>query len=341
MKIVALFPESHEYSQLLSKKASLGLVDFLQGTDHELILISNDNEVDKHVEDMDVIISSPFLPGYITQERIEKAKNLKVAITAGIGSDHVDIEAAAEHGVMVVEVTGSNNVSVAEQNVMETLLLLRNYEEGHKQAEQGEWDLPKVGSGAYELLNKKVGIFGFGKIGQLTAERLQPFNVQLQYHDPFRKKDMEDKIGIEYVSFDELIKSSDVIIIQSPLTPDTVNKFDDAVLSQMKEQAMLVNCARGGIVDKQAIVEAVNSGHIRYGGDVWYPQPAPEDHPWRSLQNTGLTVHYSGMTVEAQERIQKGVQEMLTNLMEDTPIRDENIIVTDNKVANQSYQTSK
>ena len=341
MKIVALFPASTGSSQLLTKEASLGLRDFLNGTEDELVLITDDKEIDQHIEDMDVVISSPFLPAYITKERVEKAKNLKLAITAGIGSDHVDIEAAAEKGITVAEVTGSNNESVAEQNVMETLLLLRNYEEGHRQAEEGEWDLPRVGSGANELLNKKVGIFGFGRIGQLTAERLKAFNVELQYNDPFRKKDAEERIGVEYVTFDELIKSSDVVIIQSPLTADTENKFDQEIISQMKENAVLVNCARGAIVDKNAIVHAVNDGRIRYGGDVWYPQPAPVDHPWRSLKQTGLTVHYSGMTVEAQERIQKGVIEMLTNLMENTPIRDEYIIVDKNKVFHQSYQTNK
>lgn len=341
MKIVALFPEAKHASQLLTKEQSLGLEHFLEGTDHELVLVTDDDEIDKHVEDMDVVISSPFLPAYITRERMEKAKNLKIAITAGIGSDHVDIVAAAEKGIMVVEVTGSNNVSVAEQNVMETLLLLRNYEEGHRQAEEGEWDLPKVGSGAYELLDKKVGIFGFGRIGQLTAERLQPFGVTLQYNDPFRKEDVEKELEIDYVSFDELIKSSDVIIVQSPLTADTWHKFNHKVISQMKEHAVLVNCARGAIVDKHAIAEAVNTGRIRYGGDVWYPQPAPQDHPWRSLKQTGLTVHYSGMTVEAQRRIQTGVQEMLTNIMENTQIKEANIIVSHNKVASQSYQTSQ
>lgn len=341
MKIVALFPEASKSTQLLSKQEALGLPDFLKGTDNELILVSSNEEIDKYVEDMDVVISSPFLPAYITKERIEKAKNLKYAITAGIGSDHVDIEAAAEHGIIVAEVTGSNNESVAEQNVLETLLLLRNYEEGHRQALEGEWDLPLVGSGAFELQEKKVGIFGFGRIGQLTAQRLKPFNVNIRYNDPFRKEDVEKELGVEYVEFDELVETSDVIIIQSPLTPDTKGKFDASVIDKMQKGTAVVNCARGSIVDTDAIAKAVEDGHIRYGGDVWFPQPAPKDHPWRSLKNSGMTVHYSGMTVEAQKRIQKGVEEMLNNAMENTPIRSEYVIVDNNKVASQSYQTKK
>lgn len=341
MKIVALFPEATKSTQLLSKQEALGLPEFLKGSDNELILISSNEEVDDYIEDLDVIISSPFLPAYITKERIEKAKNLKYAITAGIGSDHVDIQAAAEHGIVVAEVTGSNNESVAEQNVLETLLLLRNYEEGHRQAMEGEWDLPAVGSGAFELQHKTIGIFGFGRIGQLTAQRLKPFGVDIQYNDPFRKEEVEKELGVKYVEFDELVNSSDVIIIQSPLTPDTEGKFDQNVIDNMQEGTVVVNCARGSIVDKDAITKAVKDGHIRYGGDVWFPQPAPKDHPWRSLKNSGMTVHYSGMVYEAQKRIQKGVEEILTNAFEGTKIRPEFIIVDGNKIESKSYISNK
>ncbi|NBJ68126.1 MULTISPECIES: NAD-dependent formate dehydrogenase [Clostridia] len=339
MKILALFPETTSDTQLLSQEESLGLKEFLKNTDHELTMITSDKDVDRFIEDVDVVISSPFLPAYITKERAEKAKNLKLAITAGIGSDHVDLDAAIDKGITVAEIPGSNNVSVAEQNVMEALLLLRNYEEGHRQAEAGEWDLPKVGATAHDIIGKTIGIFGFGRIGQLTAERLQPFEVHLQYHDPYRKKELEEKMGIRYVDFDTLVQTSDVIIIQSPLTKDTKNKFDKNVINKMKDGIVLVNCARGGIVEKEAIAEAVKSGKIRYGGDVWYPQPAPKDHPWRSLKQTGLTVHYSGMTVEAQERIQQGVHNILTSFMKNKPIEESYLIVQDHKVANSSYQT--
>ncbi|MFS0752691.1 NAD-dependent formate dehydrogenase [Oceanobacillus sp. 1P07AA] len=339
MKILALLPKTTSVTQLLSKEESLGLEDFLRNTEHEITLIESDSEVDNHIEDADVIISSPFLPAYVTEERIDKAKNLKLAITAGIGSDHVDLDAAIDKNITVAEIPGSNNVSVAEQNVMEALLLLRNYEEGHRQVEEGEWDLPKVGARAHDIVGKKVGIFGLGRIGELTAKRLKPFEVELQYHDPYRKEELENEIGIDYVDFDTLIQTSDVVIVQSPLTKDTKNKFDKNVISQMKDDAVLVNCARGGIVEKDALAEAVNKGEIRYGGDVWYPQPAPKDHPWRSLKQTGLTVHYSGMTVEAQERIQKGVQEILTSFMNNDPINDSYLIVDNHKIANQSYQT--
>ena len=136
---------------------------------------------------MDIVISAPFYPAYMTKERIEKAPNLKLAITAGVGSDHVDLDAASKM-MSVVEVTGSNTVSVAEHAVMDLLIVLRNFMEGHRQSVEGEWDLSKVGNQARELQNKTIGIFGFGRIGQLVAERLKPFNVTIQHYDPINQK---------------------------------------------------------------------------------------------------------------------------------------------------------
>ncbi|HCW36576.1 MAG TPA: formate dehydrogenase, partial [Staphylococcus sp.] len=136
MKIVALFPESVEgqENQLLNTTKAIGLKPFLEEKNHELVILAdNEADLDKHLSDMDVVISAPFYPAYMTKERIEKAPNLKLAITAGVGSDHVDLQAASEHNISVVEVTGSNTVSVAEHAVMDLLILLRNYEEGHRQ----------------------------------------------------------------------------------------------------------------------------------------------------------------------------------------------------------------
>src|SRR5699024_4074441 len=174
-------------------------------TNYELRILESDDEDDKQLSDMDVIISSQLLPAYVTKERVEKAPQLKLAITAGVGSDHVDLEAAAKHNIHVVEVTGSNQVSVAEQVVMNMLILLRNFQEGHRQAVEGEWNLPKVGNHAHDIEGKTIGIFGFGRIGQLVAERLAPFNVNLQHNDPNVK---EPTLGSKYVTFDELIETS-------------------------------------------------------------------------------------------------------------------------------------
>ncbi|MCE4991291.1 NAD-dependent formate dehydrogenase [Staphylococcus haemolyticus] len=338
MKIVALFPETDKGldNQLLNTEKAIGLREFLKDTEHELVILKDGEEdLDKHLSDMDIIISAPFYPAYMSKERIEKAPNLKLAITAGVGSDHVDLEAASQHDVGVVEVTGSNTVSVAEHAVMDLLIVLRNFMEGHRQSVEGEWDLSKVGNQARELQNKTIGIFGFGRIGQLVAERLKPFNVTIQHYDPIDQKDNENS---KFVDFDTLIKTSDAITIHAPLTPSTDNLFDEDVLSKMKEGSYLVNTARGKIVNTEALVQAVNSGHIQgYAGDVWYPQPAPENHPWRTMPRNAMTIHYSGMTLESQKRIEDGTKDILNRFFNNEPFQDKDVIVSSGKISSSSY----
>lgn len=338
MKIVALFPEAVEGqdNQLLNTDKAIGLKSFLQDKGHELVILKDGKEdLDKHLEDMEVVISAPFYPAYMTKERIEKAPNLKLAITAGVGSDHVDLDAASQHNVSVVEVTGSNTVSVAEHAVMDLLILLRNYEEGHRQSKEGEWNLSQVGNDAYELQHKTIGIFGFGRIGQLVAERLAPFNVTIQHYDPINQKDNEHS---KFVKFDKLVKTSDAITIHAPLTPETDNLFDSDVLAKMKDGSFLVNTARGKIVNTDALVKALEDKHIQgYAGDVWYPQPAPADHPWRTMPRNAMTVHYSGMTLEAQKRIEDGVKDILDRFFNDQPFQDKDVIVSGGRISSASY----
>ncbi|MCI2790880.1 MULTISPECIES: NAD-dependent formate dehydrogenase [Staphylococcus] len=338
MKIVALFPEAVEGqdNQLLNTDKAIGLKSFLQDKGHELVILKDGKEdLDKHLEDMEVVISAPFYPAYMTKERIEKAPNLKLAITAGVGSDHVDLDAASKHNISVVEVTGSNTVSVAEHAVMDLLILLRNYEEGHRQSKEGEWNLSQIGNDAYELQHKTIGIFGFGRIGQLVAERLAPFNVTIQHYDPINQKDNEHS---KFVKFDELVKTSDAITIHAPLTPETDNLFDSDVLAKMKDGSFLVNTARGKIVNTDALVKALEDKHIQgYAGDVWYPQPAPADHPWRTMPRNAMTVHYSGMTLEAQKRIEDGVKDILDRFFNDKPFQDKDVIVSGGRISSASY----
>lgn len=338
MKIVALFPEAVEGqdNQLLNTDKAIGLKSFLQDKGHELVILKDGKEdLDKHLEDMEVVISAPFYPAYMTKERIEKAPNLKLAITAGVGSDHVDLDAASQHNISVVEVTGSNTVSVAEHAVMDLLILLRNYEEGHRQSKEGEWNLSQVGNDAYELQHKTIGIFGFGRIGQLVAERLAPFNVTIQHYDPINQKDNEHS---KFVKFDELVKTSDAITIHAPLTPETDNLFDSDVLAKMKDGSFLVNTARGKIVNTDALVKALEDKRVQgYAGDVWYPQPAPADHPWRTMPRNAMTVHYSGMTLEAQKRIEDGVKDILDRFFNDKPFQDKDVIVSGGRISSASY----
>jgi len=345
MKIVAVLfsagPLAREVPSLLdSVENALGLRQFLEEKGHEYIAISDKEAgLDQHLPTTDVLITTPFHPAYVTRERIAKAPKLRLIITAGVGSDHVDLAAARDRGITVAEITGSNVVSVAEHAVMQILILLRNFLGGYKQVIEGRWDIAEVTSKAHDLEGKVVGIVGLGRIGRRTAARLRPFDVTLLYHDPNRLSPAEEQdLGIRYASLNELVEQSDIISIHSPLTPQTDDLFNEQLLVRMKKGAYIVNTARGRIVNRDALVKALKEGHLAgYAGDVWWPQPAPPDHPWRSMPGHAMVPHYSGATLEAQERIAQGVKEVVGSFLEERPIRSDYLIVHDGRIVSPSY----
>jgi formate dehydrogenase len=313
-------------------------LDEMLGDEHELVVIDNQDDLDEHLSDMNVCISSPFYPAYLTDDRIENAPELELSITAGVGSDHVDLDAALDSGLTVAECTGSNVVSVAEHTVMQILILLRSFLSGHEQATTGGWDLAEAGAHARDIEGKTIGIFGLGKIGERVAARLQPFDVDLVYNSSSRHEDAEDEFNMEFVELDELAQQCDIITIHAPLYEETEELFDADLLSQMDDDAYIVNTARGKIVDANALVDALESDELAgYAGDVWYPEPAPEDHPWRDMPNQAMTIHYSGMTLDAQQRIMEGTHEILSQYFGDGEIDEEYLIAQDGEIEDPSY----
>ncbi|CAA6673098.1 unnamed protein product [Spirodela intermedia] len=272
------------------------------------------SELEKHISDMHVLITTPFHPAYVTAERIKKAKNLQLLLTAGIGSDHIDLRAAAAAGLTVAEVTGSNVVSVAEDEVMRILLLVRNFVPGYQQIVKGEWNVSGIAHRAYDLEGKTVGTVGAGRIGKLLLQRLKPFGCNLLYHDRLKMEpDLEAATGAKFEpDLDAMLPKCDVVVVNTPLTEKTRGLFDKERIAKMKKGVLIVNNARGAIMDTQAVADACVSGHIAgYSGDVWNPQPAPKDHPWRYMPNHAMTPHISGTTIDAQVRYSAGVKEML------------------------------
>ncbi len=276
------------------------------------------------------MISQPFWPAYLTAERFAKAKKLKLAITAGIGSDHVDLQAAIERGVTVAEITYSNSISVSEHVVMMILSLVRNYLPSYGWVVRGGWNIADCVSRSYDLEGMDVGTFGAGRIGTAVLRRLKPFDVKLHYTDRHRLPEaVEKELGAMFhPGVEEMVEVCDVVTINAPLHPETEHLFNDALLGKMKRGAYLVNTARGKICDRDAIVRALESGQLAgYAGDVWFPQPAPEDHPWRTMPHHGMTPHISGTSLSAQARYAAGVREILECWFEKRPIREEYLIV--------------
>ena len=316
-----------------SVSGELGLRPFLESGGHELIVTSDkegeDSEFDRELPRADVVISQPFWPGYLTAERIARAPNLKLAITAGIGSDHVDLDAAIANGITVAEVTYCNSISVSEHVVMMILGLVRNYIPSYKTVVAGDWNIADCASRSYDLEGMQVGTVGAGRIGSAVMRRLKPFEVGLHYTERHRlPEDAERELGATYHdNVEEMLSVCDVVTINTPLHPETEHLFDDDMIGRMKRGAYLVNTARGKICDRDAVVRALESGQLAgYAGDVWYPQPAPSDHPWRTMPNHGMTPHTSGTSLSAQARYAAGTREILECWLDGRPIREEYLI---------------
>jgi formate dehydrogenase len=317
----------------------LGLRTFLESRGHALVVTSDkegsDSVLDRELPDADVVISQPFWPAYLTAERIGRATRLKLAITAGIGSDHVDLDAAIEHGITVAEVTFSNSISVAEHAIMQILSLVHNYLPSHQWAKEG-WNIADCVARAYDLEAMNVGVVGSGRIGQAVLRRLAAFDVKLHYTDKRRlPREVEKALGLTFhPDASSLAQACDVVSIHAPLHPETRNLFDDELISNMKRGSYIVNTARGQIVDRDAVVRALESGQLAgYAGDVWFPQPPPPDHPWRTMPHNGMTPHVSGTTLSAQARYAAGTREILEAWLDDRPIREGYLIVEGGKLA--------
>jgi formate dehydrogenase len=323
-----------------SVSGELGLRRFLEERGHSLIVTADkdgaDSGFERELPDAEIVISQPFWPAYLTAERIAKAPNLKLAVTAGIGSDHVDLQAAIDRGLTVAEVTYCNSVSVAEHVVMLILALVRNYIPAHHVVLDGGWNIADCVSRSYDLEGMQVGTVGAGRIGSGVLRRLKPFDVALHYTDRHRlSPEFEEELGVTYhPSVESLVRVCDVVTINAPLHPETEHLFDAELIGQMKRGAYLVNTARGKICDRDAIAQACETGQLAgYAGDVWFPQPAPKDHPWRTMPNHGMTPHTSGTSLSAQTRYAAGVREILECWFDGRPIREEYLIVDGGRLA--------
>ncbi len=323
-----------------SVSGELGLRKFLESQGHTLVVTSDKDgprsTFERELKDADIVISQPFWPAYLTAERFRKARNLKLAITAGIGSDHIDLQAAMEHGVTVAEVTYSNSISVAEHVVMMVLALVRNYLPSHEWVVKGGWNIADCVMRAYDLEGMNVGVVGSGRIGRAVLRRLKPFDVKLHYTDRHRlPEDVERELGLTFhPDVESLVRVCDVVSINVPLHPETEGLFNDELIGKMKRGAYIVNTARAKICDRDAIVRALESGRLAgYAGDVWFPQPPPRNHPWRKMPYEAMTPHVSGSTLSAQARYAAGVREILECWFENRPIRDEYLIVKDGQLA--------
>lgn len=332
----------------------LGIADWLKERGHELIVTSDkegpNSVFQKELPEAEILITTPFHPGYLTRDLISKAKNLKLAVTAGIGSDHIDLNAANEKNITVAEVTGSNVVSVAEHVLMTILVLVRNYTPANEMIRRGDWVVSDVARDEFDLEGKVVGTIGAGRIGYRVLQRLLPFEPkELLYYDyTSLPEDAAAAVKARRVEdFKEFLGQCDVVTVNAPLHEGTIDLINKETVKYMKKGAWLVNTARGAICNAEAVRDAVVSGHLRgYGGDVWNVQPAPKDHPWRTMVNpigggNAMVPHMSGTSIDAQARYAAGTKTILENYFDGKTQKFEDIIVTEGKYSTKSYGQRK
>jgi len=318
----------------------LGLRKFLEDQGHTYVVTSDkdgsNSVLERELRDADVVISQPFYPAYITEERLALAPNLKMAVTAGVGSDHVNLDAAMKRGMTVTEVTFCNSISVAEHVVMQILALVRNYIPSYNQIITGGWNIADCIKQSYDVEGMKVGSVASGRIGLAVLRRMAPFDVELHYTDRHRlPKEVEDELSLTFhETAESMYPEMDVITLNCPLHSETQHMINSDTLAMMKRGVYIVNTARGKLCDEYALADAVESGHVAgYAGDVWFPQPPPKTHPWRLMKNHAMTPHTSGTSLSAQARYAAGVREILECFFGGLPIRDEYLIVQDGKLA--------
>ena len=219
---------------------------------------------------------------------------------------------------------------------MMILALVRNYIPSYQWVVDGGWNIADCVSRSYDLEGMRSARWAPAASASAVLRRLKPFDVKLHYTDRHRlPTEVEKELGVTYHPDVRVAgRVCDVVTINAPLHPETEHLFDDALIAKMKRGAYLVNTARGKICDRDAVVRALESGQLAgYAGDVWFPQPAPQDHPWRTMPHHGMTPHISGSSLSAQARYAAGMREILECWFEGRPIREEYLIVDGGKLA--------
>jgi D-3-phosphoglycerate dehydrogenase len=246
----------------------------------------------------------------VTAEVLEKAADLRIVGRAGIGVDNIDVKAASRRGVIVMNSPSGNAVTTAEHALFLLCALARHIPQATASMKAGKWDKKKFQG--TELFDKTLGVIGLGNIGRIVADRARGLRMHVVGYDPFLAPDAAERLGVELLSLEEIWKRADAISVHTPLTDDTRGLLGAAAFAKMKDGVLVVNCARGGIVDEAALREALDSGKV--GGaalDVFVEEPPPAGHPLVGHERVICTPHLGASTEEAQEKVAVEVAEQL------------------------------
>ncbi len=286
---------------------------------HTIQVVTTSAEQAKALESTDILVSTAFVP--VARSDILSAPRLKFIQVAGVGVDHVDLDAAQDQGVLVAAVAGANAESVAEHVVMSALALLRPLVSSHVSLTEGKWELPAWMARAEDMAGKTFGIYGMGRIGQELAKRLLAFHVTLLYHDQHPlSQDKERLWGLTLVSKETLLKASDIVSLHLPLTRDLYHTIGSQEFSAMKDGSILINTARSELIDRDALLVALRTKLRGAALDVFDPEPPLPDDPLLKLPNVLLTPHGAGVTIQAQNRIAESAIQNVLRFLDNRPV---------------------
>lgn len=256
----------------------------------------------------------------VTREVIEAASNLKIIGRAGVGVDNIDLDAATEHGIIVVNAPDGNTNSAAEHTIAMLTALARKIPQAFNSLKNGEWDRKSfIG---VELKNKTLGVIGLGRIGAEVAARAKGQRMNVIAYDPFLTEEKAQKMGIGFGTVDDVLKAADFITIHTPLLKETRHLLNEEAFLKMKDGVQIINCARGGIIDEDALYGAIISGKVAGAAlDVFETEPFV-DHPLLTLPEVIATPHLGASTVEAQESVAVDVSVDIVNFFKGEAVRN-------------------
>lgn len=290
---------------------------------------ANDVEVDKKTglnEDELVAI----IPQYdallvrsqtkVTPKIMQAAANLKVIGRAGVGVDNIDLEAATQAGIIVINAPDGNTITTCEHAFAMMMALARHIPQAYAKTIGGVWDRKFLG---VELRNKKLGILGMGRIGSEVAKRAKAFGMDVLGYDPFLTEDRAEKMGVQVATVDDIVRNADFITVHTPLTPETRHMISRPQFEVMKKGMRIINCARGGVIDETALVEAIDEGIVAGAAfDVFEQEPPQPNHPFLHNPKIIVTPHLGASTVEAQENVAIDVSEQVLHILRNEPFKN-------------------
>jgi phosphoglycerate dehydrogenase-like enzyme len=248
------------------------------------------------IRDADIVF---IMAAPMPKELLAEAHRLRFIQKLGAGLDRIDLDFCREHGIGVARLQAGNSVPVAEHTILLMLAIYRQLPQIDRRTRTGTWNKEDARGTHRSLQHKKVGLVGFGAVGKEVAKRLHAFNVDILYYDPIRAPaDIEQSLGVTYADLDTLVREADIVSLHLPLLPQTKNIIDAKRIAAMKPGAVLINCARGGLVDEAALTDALKTGRLFGAGIDAFSQEPPVGNPLLGLDNTVVTPHLAGATLD-------------------------------------------